>query len=674
MVSCNKYYCGFNQTSTHCNELARLPLHSFCHSNGKHDRIYHSSQIPRHFLVSVSRAATTYLSPLFIMFLVLAGSSAAAEQDPFRLPSWFEANRVQAHSEHGIQLALKLTPEGHARVITNMGAEVLTRIYLTRDEGAWWQSKVGEIHPLIGDREFAREISDAVHGQGMKVIAYHRHMSDAAMQREHPDWVCKLPDGSPFLEPRGKTKTVFVLCLNSPYRQYIKTRLIELADHGIDGIYFDNRHMPDICTCRYCLERFRQQMGREMDYLAPASSAEYLEAVEFVNRSMVEAFLEWRAAVRAKHPDVFFCVKSSQYPNFFSPHIDYHLLAISDTSGTEFHKPFGHNVSVMRNEPDFAEPAFDHQLALGWSVVRDGSQGRPPLMWIPFIRSEEKALYSAAAAVTYGCVAAMNMYIRDLETDGASNAAIFSSSFAMGKKVSPYLAYARPIPWAGLHISERSRNARLADRKLMWREVFAPALGAYQVLKEAHAPWVTISDLTLSGALDPRTRLLVLPWPDELTEQQKQVVQEFERRGGHIVRLDPRAGWHTKTRKPGLMRQVASEIQRRAGEPPVKINGPQAMHAVCFEQHDEKRIVVALANTWGWFRSTREPNPALNEGTSQPSPCTNVTITFAARTLGQPTRVLEAVSGRELPFEKTSDGWRVSVPRFQINACVVAEY
>jgi hypothetical protein len=97
------------------------------------------------------------------------------------------------------------------------------------------------------------------------------------------------------------------------------------------------------------------------------------------------------------------------------------------------------------------------------------------------------------------------------------------------------------------------------------------------------------------------------------------------------------------------------------------------MHAVCFDQHDKKRIVVALANTWGWFRSTREPNARLNEGTLPPSPCTNVTITFV-RTLGQPTRVLEAVTGRELPFDKTSDGWRVQVPRFQINACVVAQY
>jgi len=609
---------------------------------------------------------------LAAILVTLSLGSARADEDPFRLPDWFEQNRVQAHSEHGIELALRLTPEGHARVIRQMGAEVLTRIYLTRDEGAWWPSRVGEVHPLIGRRDFAREISQAVHAGGMKVIAYHRHMSDAGMQREHPDWVCRLPDGSPYLEPRGKTKTVFVLCLNSPYREYIKTRLVELADRGVDAIYFDNRHMPDVCTCRYCLDKFRRETGREMDPQAPVGSPGYLEAVEFVNRSMVEAFLEWRRAVRAKHPDVFFCVKSSQYPMFFSPHIDYHLLAISDTSGTEFHKPFGHSPAVMRRQADFAEPAFDDQLALGWSIVRDGSGGRPPLMWIPFIRSEEKSLYSAAAAVTYGCAAAMNMHVRDLDEDGPRNAEVFRSTFAMGKRISPYLAYARPIPWVALHVSERSRNARVADRILIWQEVFSPALGAFQVLKEAHLPWVTLSDLALSEPLDPRTRLLVLPWPEELTDEQNRVVHDFEARGGRVLRLDPRAGWHTTSRKATLMQEMAAELDQEAGPPPIAVDGPPAMHSVCYDHAEKKRRVVCLANTWGWFRSTRTPNPDLNEGTPPP-PCENVTVTFS-HDFGRPQQVIEAVTGRELPIAKAAGGWRVSVPAFSINACVAAQY
>lgn len=609
---------------------------------------------------------------LFVAILAFSWGSASAAESVF-LPEWFEANRVQAHSEHGIEVALQLTPEGHARVIRDIGAGVLTRIYLTRDEGAWWPSTVGEVHPLIGDRDFAQEISDAVHETGMKVIAYHRHMSDAAMQKAHPDWVCRLPDGSPYLEPRGKTKTVFVLCLNSPYREYIKTRLVELADRGVDGIYFDNRHMPDICMCKYCLAKYRNETGEEMNPKAPIGSADYLKAVDFVNRSMVEAFLEWRDAVRTDHPEVFFCVKSSQYPMFFSPHIDYHLLAISDTSGTEFHKPFGHNPVVMGKVRDFAEPAFDDQLALGWSIVRDGSQGRPPLMWIPFIRSEEKSLYSAAAAVTYGCVAAMNMTIRDLGRDGPRNAQIFRTTFEMGRKVSPYLAGARPIPWAVLHISERSRNSRVADRRLMWQEVFSPALGAFRVLKEAHVPWVIASDLDLTRPLDPRTRLLVLPWPDELTEKQNELVRRYEADGGCVIRLDPAAGWETTKVGGSLLHKMSRELENAVETSPVRIHGPSQMHAVTYASERRDRQTVCMANSWGWFRSTRDPEAKSNQGTKPPQACTGVTVTFGDSSM-QPKRVFEAVSDSKLAMEKTEAGWRVTVPTFQVNACVVAEY
>ncbi len=286
---------------------------------------------------------------------------------------------------------------------------------------------------------------------------------------------------------------------------------------------------------------------------------------------------------------------------------------------------------------------------------------------------EEKALYSAAAAVTYGCVAAMNMRIRDLEADGPRNAEVFRSTFEMGRRVSPYLACARPIPWAALHISERSRNERLADRARMWREAFAPALGAFQVLKESHVPWVTLSDLALSKPLDSRTRVLVLPWPEELTDEQKDAVRQFESGGGCVIRVEPGAGWETGTNKPALMKQMARAIREQAARPPIAVEGPPAMHAVCYEQPGQNRLTVCLANTWGWFRSTREPNPQLNEGTSPPPPCAGVTLTVS-HDLGSPQRFIEAVRGSELPFEKTAAGRRVSVPEFQISACVAAEY
>jgi hypothetical protein len=302
----------------------------------------------------------------------------------------------------------------------------------------------------------------------------------------------------------------------------------------------------------------------------------------------------------------------------------------------------------MADEPGFVEPAFDDQLALGWSIVRDCAGGRPPHVWTPFVRTEQAALYSAAAVATYGGVAAMNAGMRVPERDGEKWRTLYASTFAMGEKLSPHLAYARPIPWAVLHIGERSRNARLSDTKRMWREVFLPVLDAYRSLKEAHVPWVTISDADLERGLPTEAKVLVLPWPEELSEKQRSIVAAFEKAGGVVLR------------PKGDMPQ-----------PPIRITGPKAMHAVCYRAGEGKRLTICLMNSYGWFRTTRKPNPRLNNGTAPP-PCTGVAIELT-KEMGSPKRVVEVLTGRELDLEATADGVRVTVPDFQINACVLVE-
>lgn len=604
----------------------------------------------------------------FIMPLAFTPPAESTMNPPY----WYEANRVQAHSEHGLEAALRMTPQTHARALKSLGADALCRIYLTRDEGAWWQSDVGEIHPLIGDREFAREISDAIHEAGLKCIAYYRHMSDGWVQRERPNWLCVLPDGKPMLEPRGKTDYIFVPCLNSPYRDYIKTRLLELCDRGVDGFYLDNRHMPDVCTCHWCRGLFRQKYGQDMNTSAEPGSPEYMEMVSFVNESMVEAFEEWQDAVTAANSNVFILVKTSQYPNFFSPHMNTELLRNAIVVGTEFNKQFGHNTSIMKSVADFAEPAYDDQMALAWSIVRDGAEGRPPHMWIPHVRAKTIAEYSAAAAVAYGCVAALNIRLHDFPGDLEDARGVFSSSFQMGHKVSPYLANTRPLAMAALHVSERVRNKHLPDLKDLWPAVFGPVIGGYRLLKEEHVPWVVVSDLDLAGGIDEQTSLLVLPWPDELTEQERRSVQRFRQKGGQVIKLDPAAGWYLNSRLPQLLAESKGAVRKAMRKMPVQIEGPEQIHAVTYHQKDKNRLVICLANTWGWFRSTPVPNPALNNG-KEPPPCKNMQITLLEEWLN-PSVVFDAATGTNVDFVTKNNKTVLYVPEFQIQSFIVVQY
>ena len=69
-------------------------------------------------------------------------------------------------------------------------------------------------------------------------------------------------------------------------------------------------------------------------------------------------------------------------------------------------------------------------------------------------------------------------------------------------------------------------------------------------------------------------------------------------------------------------------IREQAGPAPVRIQGPKKMHAVWYHEPVSNRHTVCLANTWDWFRSSRKPDPKLNQG-HEPPPCSGVTIGFA---------------------------------------------
>ena len=645
--------------------------------------------------------------------LWLCTSLQAASGDQ-ALPAWFEGNRVQAHNEHPIRVAAARGPDIH-EVINKVGARVLTRIVLNCDEGAWWPSAVGEVHELAKDRDLAADLIRDLHGRDMRMIGYFRYMSDAFIEKTHPDWVCRDWDGKLTVEPRTRRRKVpaHVICIHSPYRDYVKTRLIELAERGLDIVYFDSWHMPEVCTCEHTRRAYGRATGKKFPFPsntatdaareladdfegypvgavpgAAAASKQYgaafLEVSEFVSRSMVETFTEWRDAVRQVKPDIRFAISSSLYPCYHKQtQMTDDFLEIADTSKTEFHKPFGGPLDVMRNEPDFATPTWDVQAALGWTWTRDSCEGRPPLMWIPFITSEKEARYSSGAAVAYGCIASLHIGVinrRTMEPLAFDRQQVFASSFAVGRRVSSHLAYARPIPWALIHISDRARNRRLQDAAVLWKEVFSPVLGAFQTMKDAHLPCATITDKKLAeGRVPTGTKALILPWPDELTPEQRRVVEGFRSRGVAVVALNHNAGWHRSSRKPELMRALLESLDKGAGRPPIRITGPAAMHAVCYRRSETGAVTICLMNSWGWYRSERPPrgkrvpdSPHHISRAIEPPPCTGVAIEID-HAYKKPTKVFEAIDSAELEVEERASSTVIHVPSFQINNCIVIQ-
>jgi hypothetical protein len=294
-------------------------------------------------------------------------------------------------------------------------------------------------------------------------------------------------------------------------------------------------------------------------------------------------------------------------------------------------------------------------------------------MWIPFTQTEEEALFSTAAAVSYGCIASIHpagVWSRRSPAIQPTAIALCKPCYALGHWVSGHLADTRPSRFAVIHVSQRSRNARIADPRAIWVEFFAPVLGAFETLKEAHWPVATLNDLQLEQEIGPEARVVVLPHSEELADSQQSVLRAFEAAGGTLVRLDADRGWHRKADKPQRKQELLAKISARIPSPPIRVRGPAAMHAVFFSAPHAPKTVVCLVNDFGWFRSEREPAGTATRQ-KPPAPCTGVEVEVAdARPVRQ---ALEAVTGRPLAVRRENGKTRISVPDFAIMACVVVE-
>ena len=159
--------------------------------------------------------------------------------------------------------------------------------------------------------------------------------------------------------------------------------------------------------------------------------------------------------------------------------------------------------------------------------------------------------------------------------------------------------------------------------------------------------------------------MLILPWPAELTAQQKDAVAKFEGRGGVVHRLSPDAGWNSRKRQSELQKALANDIARQAELFPIRINGPKQMHATCFKSPTEKRYTLCLVNSWSWFRSERYPDEKAKDQPEPPA-CTDVVLSFASP-LGQPRKVFDTMTGKPLPVEAVEGVFRVRMPAFPIS-------
>lgn len=580
---------------------------------------------------------------------------------PLSLPQWFEEARVQGHTRLPVSMLREPQFSDAGKRFHSMGASVFCRHIKTAGEGAWWRSNVGAILPVAQSRNLVRELVDEAHDAGCKILAYYRHMEDAAEAERHPDWICRNWQGEPLATKRG-----LHLCFSSPYRDFVERRLVEAVGFNVDGFYFDEMHMPAVgCWCDYCRSGFQRKYGEDLPALNNPADPVWHRLTDYINDVIVETFSAWRTAVHSIRPECVFVVSSHKFPAMTERHISSRLCRISDSVKTEFNEPlaFGSNaVFASRGGRVYYEK--DVKMALGWCLVRDAASGRPPHVWIPGLQSDKAATSAAAAVIAHGGIANIDVQESNLPD------VRFQNAFKLSSRIAPVMAGFRPLRWLGIYYSEAARDRNLSDPMMAMRRSIFPVYGAFRALLRRGMSTSLVTDPILeAGEVDGYTALYV-PDRSSMPLVLERRLKEFEGRGGLIIAPDMEWRWDVPSEQDRTEDMFLTALARKEIHAPIRVEAKDRnIHVGCYQSRIADHLIVIVCNDFSWVWSgVRRRAQLVDESTLSGTPPDTVDNAVLFCKLKKPVLGIRELMGDALlPTRIDSIGQiKIQLPAFDV--------
>ncbi|WP_439487186.1 alpha-amylase family protein [Algoriphagus sp.] len=139
----------------------------------------------------------------------------------------------------------------------------------------------GNINKEMGERDILREISNACHQEGIKVIARidFRGVEEHVYQK-FPDWFIKDINGDPVKLTYTKPQ-LYASCYLGQHRNDYANEYVSyvLKNHQVDGIWHNSPGFNGICYCQPCRDSFQKFSGKALPIVResmPEEISEYM--------------------------------------------------------------------------------------------------------------------------------------------------------------------------------------------------------------------------------------------------------------------------------------------------------------------------------------------------------------------------------------------------------------
>lgn len=438
----------------------------------------------------------------------------APAPDPLAVPAW-------------VRQATRMTFTGDVAQAAAAGAQVVhTNLIwpyfpLRRDGGGLAKADAAKLTALLTT---AHKLSLRV-GLGLPPFP------PVALVEEHPDWRIH-PDRTGAvlkIKPVENDLGTRLCCNLGPWGDYLVAVCAELVrDYGIDSFSFDGNYHPALCYCPACVTAYRKERNRELPAKVDLEVVAYREYLVWRGEKLEEHYLRLQRAIKAVNKDTAvgtWTVNAGRYG---------HFLHSPRAMPTRLNHVFDFGMQEWwldeTNLGGSIAPAF------GAAYLRAVMAGRVAAAE-PYLMSRgnpygtdsfpaHERLTRTLLALSHGCVAA-----ESLGWPGHAESA--RTSLAEVKLRERWITDAQPIPWAGLLVSEQTRQF-YAHKDIAAR--FLPhVLGAFRAATEEHLPLTLLNDWDITAAELARYAVIILPNAAALSDAQVVALREYVRAGGGLV-------------------------------------------------------------------------------------------------------------------------------------------
>ncbi|RAV21269.1 beta-galactosidase trimerization domain-containing protein [Paenibacillus contaminans] len=401
-------------------------------------------------------------------------------------------------------------------------AGMQTITFMTKDAfgNSYFDTQIGHKNTKLNGDLLAEAITEAKK-HDIAIIAYYNVGLNSHVAGANPDYRQRAADQTPIKEAFGFYD---LLCMNSPYRDYVYGQLREIAErYEVAGFFFDITYVWDnCCHCEYCRAAYRNRFGYDAP-AAPMPGTKEMAEWQSFQRDIRHRFLRDAAnGLKAIRQDFLIGWNHAGDPRFGQVEADRY----ADYFTSEFHPPhYQYGSLLARWKRSFGKP---FELMMPSEM---GSWGEWTVAPPETLRTTAAIAVANGGSISFGHVAYPSGALKGIVPKPVMEAVKHANDWV--ESIEPWLLEAVSEPHVAVLYS--IGNKRMLEASALPRNQDEATLqGIHRILSEGHVHFDFLDEDGLASHIG-RYEMVILPDQAYLSEELQAIVREYVRNGGKLL-------------------------------------------------------------------------------------------------------------------------------------------